>query len=337
MPNDPDPETPMPSTDRTSVTMSAGQWRLIAREARLRMDDGVGYVDVEGRPGAVAEDRAWRAGLESLASWAERQAATADTGQMNRPPVCPMDIIGQAIDLYQENRERHGLDHGQAKAQTLTTYTEAMDPLPGEIGATQGNNPADDPVGTVRMDPDGDVWVLMSKPRWPYPWFRVGSDGISMGHDVMAGSEVIGAVPGTPASEPAPDRPADWQIADAIEMVKICLGHPDAGNASHFSMIQQARRGAEQERASRQDWAAEADRLEMEGKAKDAEIRRLRAEVDALRHPGNPAPDKGWRVGRHVPRNLYKDGRDVGRMDSAEDAAAICAAMNAAKEINDDD
>lgn len=42
------------------------------------------------------------------------------------------------------------------------------------------------------------------------------------------------------------------ELADAVQMVKQCTGHPDVGAPSHFDLIRRAE-------ASRRDWAAEAE------------------------------------------------------------------------------
>lgn len=59
------------------------------------------------------------------------------------------------------------------------------------------------------------------------------------------------------------------------------------------------------------------------------ELLQLLLEFDRAEPTREPEAEPGtWRVGSRVPRNLYENDRDVGRMDTPELAARVVAAMN---------
>lgn len=82
-----------------------------------------------------------------------------------------------------------------------------------------------------------------------------------------------------------------------------------------------------------------ADRLDADAlkvATDEQTIADLRAENELLRAqlPPVPGPDTAWRVGRHVPENVYADGRIAGQMQSAALAAYVVAAFQPAAELS---
>lgn len=60
------------------------------------------------------------------------------------------------------------------------------------------DDPARDPVGTVRRSPTNDSWYLDADGRWRFVWHPAEAYVL---HGEVKGWPIIGAVPGTPAGE----------------------------------------------------------------------------------------------------------------------------------------